>query len=70
MAMVDDGEPSGDTPSFETQKTDSGKNLMDAVEISFICSFLLWQPIYSGKSAVKKELQHDTHFGTSAMNLF
>lgn len=41
MAMVDDGEPSGDTPSFETQKTDSGKNLMDAVEISFICSFLL-----------------------------
>lgn len=42
LDMVDEGKPSGGTHSLvESQNTDTEKSFMNAVEISFICSFCL-----------------------------
>lgn len=54
--MVGGGRPSeGTHSSRESQNIDTGRSLMNSVEISFICSFcLVWQLICSGKSTVKE----------------
>lgn len=42
MDVVGEGKPSdGIYSSFESQNIDTGKSLMNTVDISFICSFCL-----------------------------
>lgn len=65
LDMVDEGKPSGGTHSLvKSQNTDTEKSFMNAVEISFICSFCLVRQLIQGRTQQKEErtLQHDNLF--------